>query len=221
MMTCKICRHASRAEIDKAILEGGSVRDIARRFALTKDSLHRHKQNHLSDQLAKTQATRRQTVVAQVHDVKDRVLRLLDLAEQKGNPGAFLAAARELRGFADLILGLEERAQGLQSGPPIQRFTIVYGLEGVKLAALRIVDVDQNDLTKARSILADLAAETQEPARSCATLPQERRYADEPSAPQPEPKPKPARPAAKPSVASSTNAEAVGWNEWLTGDGKL
>jgi len=42
-MTCKVCGHKKRLEIDRALLEGTSLRDIARRTGATASSLQRHK----------------------------------------------------------------------------------------------------------------------------------------------------------------------------------
>jgi transposase-like protein len=42
---CGICEHPSRSEIDVSLLEGGTLRDIAARFGVSKSALHRHKQH--------------------------------------------------------------------------------------------------------------------------------------------------------------------------------
>lgn len=41
--TCNACHSPHREELDKAIVAGQPIRAIARRFALTKDSVQRHK----------------------------------------------------------------------------------------------------------------------------------------------------------------------------------
>ena len=51
--TCTACNHPQRDSIDLSLLEGGSLRDIARQFSLSKDALSRHKESHLPGQLAK------------------------------------------------------------------------------------------------------------------------------------------------------------------------
>lgn len=53
MKVCKICTHEDRAEIERALAVGDSLRDIAGRFAgVTVAGLHRHRQNHLARDLA-------------------------------------------------------------------------------------------------------------------------------------------------------------------------
>jgi transposase-like protein len=51
-MICKICSHIKRLEIDRAIVGGGSVAEVARRFGVSYDSLWAHSQSHMSKQLA-------------------------------------------------------------------------------------------------------------------------------------------------------------------------
>lgn len=51
-MICKICSHIKRLEIDRAIVSGGSMAGIARRFGVGYDSLVSHSQSHMSKQLA-------------------------------------------------------------------------------------------------------------------------------------------------------------------------
>ena len=52
-MTCRVCGHKKRLEIDRALLEGQSLRDIARRTGTTASSLQRHKVDHLVPSLVK------------------------------------------------------------------------------------------------------------------------------------------------------------------------
>ena len=52
-MTCRVCGHKKRVEIDRALLEGQSLRDIARRTGTTASSLQRHKVDHLVPSLVK------------------------------------------------------------------------------------------------------------------------------------------------------------------------
>lgn len=53
-MTCTICRHNQVDEINKQLLNGSSLRDIARHFDTTKDALSRHKTNCISTLLSKS-----------------------------------------------------------------------------------------------------------------------------------------------------------------------
>jgi len=51
--TCTVCRHARRTDIEKAIIRGDTLRDIARQFHLSKDAVGRHKADHLPRTLGK------------------------------------------------------------------------------------------------------------------------------------------------------------------------
>lgn len=50
---CTVCRSKHRAEVDSALVTGTSLRDIARRFHLTKDSIQRHGSKCVKAELAK------------------------------------------------------------------------------------------------------------------------------------------------------------------------
>lgn len=49
---CSICTHDQRSEIDTALLAGEPLRDIAGQFRLSRSALHRHKTDHLAEQMA-------------------------------------------------------------------------------------------------------------------------------------------------------------------------
>lgn len=51
---CTVCKHAKRRAIDAALVDGAaSLRDVARRFATSKDALSRHKATCLAEAMAK------------------------------------------------------------------------------------------------------------------------------------------------------------------------
>lgn len=51
---CTVCTHASRTDIDKALVEGFALRIVAERFGVGRHALHSHKSQHLGRMLAKT-----------------------------------------------------------------------------------------------------------------------------------------------------------------------
>jgi hypothetical protein len=53
---CTICDHPERADIDKALVAGEPFRNIARRSGTSVSSLHRHRQSHIVELLAKVQS---------------------------------------------------------------------------------------------------------------------------------------------------------------------
>jgi hypothetical protein len=49
--TCTICQQSQRSEIDRALIAGTPLRDVAERYATTATTLHRHKE-HIGQALA-------------------------------------------------------------------------------------------------------------------------------------------------------------------------
>ena len=84
-MTCRVCGHKRRLEIDRALLEGQSLRDIARRTGTTASSLQRHKAEHLARHLVKAhearEVARADSLLADVRNAEDRAERLYGAAE--------------------------------------------------------------------------------------------------------------------------------------------
>ncbi len=112
MRTCTVCRHEKRDEIDKALLRGTPLREIAGQHGTPKSALHRHKA-HIAAEIAKntTLTAEKVTAVAeraqaektlraddllgQVRALHKRALALLDRAEQEGKTRDALLAIRE------------------------------------------------------------------------------------------------------------------------------
>ncbi len=73
--TCKICRHEKRQEIDQALLDGGSLRNIAQQYATSPWALHRHRKTDIPATLVKAK---------QVEEVQDAST-LFDRLKELGN----------------------------------------------------------------------------------------------------------------------------------------
>ena len=78
-MTSIVCGHRKRLEIDRALLEGQSLRDIARRTGTTASSLQRHKAEHLTRSLVKAHEARE---VARADSLLDDVRTAVGRAER-------------------------------------------------------------------------------------------------------------------------------------------
>jgi hypothetical protein len=52
---CSICTHPKRAEIDKALVAGTPLRNVAERFETSATALHRHKATHLVDVIVRAE----------------------------------------------------------------------------------------------------------------------------------------------------------------------
>lgn len=54
--SCSICTHPDRMEIEAKLVAGTSLRDIAGQFAVSRNAVHRHKQNCLTSAIQAVQA---------------------------------------------------------------------------------------------------------------------------------------------------------------------
>ena len=84
-MTCKVCGHRKRLEIDRALLEGQSLRVIAKRTGTAASSLQRHKAEHLARDLVKAhearEVARADSLLDDVRKAEGQAERLLEVAE--------------------------------------------------------------------------------------------------------------------------------------------
>jgi CMP-2-keto-3-deoxyoctulosonic acid synthetase len=90
--TCSICIHAKRSEIDRVLLAGDSLRNIAKQFAVTSAALNRHKTNHLAQRLAQVAKRNEQAdirtaidVVGQLSAINGVALSVLKEAREAGD----------------------------------------------------------------------------------------------------------------------------------------
>ena len=84
-MTCTICRHAQREEIERALLAREPLRDIAGRYGASKTALARHAYDHLARDLVLTarvqEEARQERLAAYLLDLRDRAQRWMVAAE--------------------------------------------------------------------------------------------------------------------------------------------
>ena len=140
---CTICNHPQRVEIDKALVEGESLRNVAKRFDVSYSSVGRHKRNgHIVEQIAKVakkkeikQAEQIAAVVEEKerHEVAsvDKLLKIIEalLAEclgmirgaAAGDENTKLRAVREARETAKLLL----EVQGELAANPVVNITLI------------------------------------------------------------------------------------------------
>jgi len=111
--TCTVCQHPNRAEIDRALLAGEPLRNIAERFRLSTTALHRHKRDHLPSTLVKAreaeEVSRADDLLAQVQQLQAKALDLLRKAEAEGDYRTALAGIREARGCLELLAELTQQ----------------------------------------------------------------------------------------------------------------
>lgn len=95
MKVCGICNHSDRAAIDRAIVGGTSLRDIAGQFTVSRSAVDRHK-GHITKALAEARKTEVKEVVS-LRDRAERVLSRLEiLAERSRDPKDWLPAIRAI-----------------------------------------------------------------------------------------------------------------------------
>ena len=136
---CTICTHQSRAKIDQALVARNRFRTIADQFGVSKSALLRHHDDHLPASLVKaqaaTEAAQADALLAQVVDLRDKALGILDLAEASADLRVALGAIREARGCVELLAKL---AGQLKDAPTVNILVSSewQGLQAVILQAL-------------------------------------------------------------------------------------
>ncbi len=112
---CTVCEHEKVEEINKALLEGVSLRDLAGRYSVSKTALHRHKESHLPAELTKAreaqEVTKADSLLDQVIELRDKALSILDKAEQAGDLRTALQGVREAKGCLELLARLQGELQ--------------------------------------------------------------------------------------------------------------
>ncbi len=104
---CTICAHKQHSAIDKALVERQPFRTIADQFSVSKTALLRHYDDHLPSSLVKaqeaTEAAQADALLAQVVDLRDKALGVLEKAEAADELRAAVSAIREARGCVELL----------------------------------------------------------------------------------------------------------------------
>lgn len=107
---CTVCNHGQVGEINQALLDGASFRNVAENFSLSITALHRHKQ-HIPADLTKAQeaqaVARADSLLDQVISLRDKALSLLETAEQAGELRTALQGIKEARGCLELLAKLQ------------------------------------------------------------------------------------------------------------------
>lgn len=118
---CTICRHARRDEIDRALLDGDSFRNIAQRFGTSATALFRRKRRDLPAALVKakgaSEAFRAETLLDRLKALNAETLAILREARDVGTRDNELAlkaisrVERQLEFEARLLGELDDAAK--------------------------------------------------------------------------------------------------------------
>lgn len=133
---CSLCAHEDREGVDEAIVLGGSLRDIARRFGVSKDAVSRHRAHvspALSRLVAKRAAAGPKSALARLEELYGRASNVLDAAESEGKASLSLAAVRELRGIVEVLAKITGE---LDERPSVQVLNLATSDEWTALRAL-------------------------------------------------------------------------------------
>ena len=110
--TCTICRHEKRQEIDRALLDGGSFRNIAVRFGTSTSALVRHKKADIPATLVKAKQVEEvqdaSTLFDRLRSLSNEAREILEEARASNNHSLALSAV----GRAGKLLELEAKLLG-------------------------------------------------------------------------------------------------------------
>jgi len=115
--TCTACSHEHRNDIDRLLLGGASLRNIAKQFSLSAASLFRH-HKHLSATLAKSheeaEILRADGLLEHLNHLAADAARLKQKAEQAKDYRTALAGVREMSRILELVMrvAVEMEARG-------------------------------------------------------------------------------------------------------------
>jgi hypothetical protein len=138
---CSVCSHPERAAIDVSLVEGGTLRDVARQFGLSKDSAARHKAEHLPATLASaaaaSDAARGGTLLDKVRALEAQARDIAERANKAGELRTALAAVRELTRIVELQAKL---AGDLIDAPTV---SVTLGADWTEMRATILSSLDE------------------------------------------------------------------------------
>ena len=112
--TCTACSHPHRDEIDRLLLDGVALRNIAKRFSLSSASLFRHNK-HISKTLSnarqEAEIIRADGLMEHLNHLTAEAARLKQKAEQAKDYRTALAGVREMSRLLELVMRLAVEMQ--------------------------------------------------------------------------------------------------------------
>jgi hypothetical protein len=106
MKVCSICNHSNRSAIDKAMVDGQSLRVIAGQTGTAKSALDRHKK-HLAPALVVAKQAERVSestgLLSRIERLMSRLELICQAATMERDWLPAIAASRELRGCLELL----------------------------------------------------------------------------------------------------------------------
>ena len=148
--TCTACSHPHRDEIDRLLLDGVALRNIAKRFSLSSASLFRHNK-HISKTLSnarqEAEILRADGLMEHLNHLTAEAARLKHKAEQAKDYRTALAEVREMSRLLELVMRLAVEMQ--------ERASSDFDFDGRPLEQLSDVELLQilargQDMTKTK-----------------------------------------------------------------------
>ena len=108
---CTLCAHSNRNEIDRALINNESYRNIAVRFNVSTAALLRHKQSHLAASLTKAknakEVTKADSLLGELERLRAEARRIAAKAEDAEDYRTALAGIRELTRIIELLAKMQ------------------------------------------------------------------------------------------------------------------
>ena len=143
---CSICIHRQRKAIERSLLAGEPFRKLAARFDTSTGALQRHKGEHLSTALLKTdrakQATRGDDLLNKIENLEADARRIAAKAEKGDDLRTAIVAIRELTRIVELLAKLRGELQNAPTTINIQVLApvILGALEGYPETRLAVAE---------------------------------------------------------------------------------
>ncbi len=149
---CKVCSHEDRNVIDQRLISGTPTRQIADEFGIGRESVNRHKNNHLPAELLKSkklaEITAADSLIVRVEGLYDKALTLLNKAEIDGKWTAATGAIKEARSSLELIAKISGE---LKTGTTIN---LTYSPQWTELRQVLITTLEPYPEIRDRVVLA-------------------------------------------------------------------
>lgn len=100
---CSVCASDARDTVDRLIIAGQPMSQIAKRIGVSDSAIARHRDAHLSPAIAKVEAERGSKLLNRVEHLITRTEAILTAAEESGKVSVALSAVREMRELLRLL----------------------------------------------------------------------------------------------------------------------
>jgi len=157
---CTICNHPDRQVIEQRIITGTPIRKIADEFEVGRESVSRHKHNHLPAEMVKSkrfaEVAAADELLERVEGLFDEASELLRMAKADGKYSAATSAIKEARSSLELIARI---TGDLKTGTVIN---LTYSPQWVQLRQILVDTLEPHPEIKADVIQALEEAERHE-----------------------------------------------------------